>query len=253
MPYSCARGRALLRRRTLVSALSVSMLILAGGSTAVADDGPGGTSAPSGGSAGTPTRDAARRDVRLSRAVVRLVQRRLGVAEDGIVGPRTRRTLRRYQRANGIAASGRLTRETLRSLHVDRPTRSSTAAPATQGVEEILAAARNRIGASYRMGGTGPTAYDCSGLTVEAFASAGVGLARTSFDQYEQGVPVKRNAIRPGDLVFFDTAGSGASHVGIATRRNKIVSATTSRGVIEHRIDGAYWSSHYLGARRVAR
>ena len=53
-------------------------------------------------------------------------------------------------------------------------------------------------------------------------------------------------------LVFFQTAGSKASHVGIAIDETSFVHAPNSRGVVRvDRLDGAYWSSRFLGARRV--
>ncbi len=57
--------------------------------------------------------------------------------------------------------------------------------------------------------------------------------------------------IQPGDLVFFDTAGAGASHVGIATGPDTAISATSSKGVMEHPLDDDYWGEHFLGARRL--
>ncbi len=76
--------------------------------------------------------------------------------------------------------------------------------------------------------------------------------AAVPFDQYTMGEPVERDAIQPGDLVFFDTAGPGASDVGIATGPTTVVSATSSRGVVEHETFDDYWGAHYVGARRLA-
>jgi len=51
--------------------------------------------------------------------------------------------------------------------------------------------------------------------------------------------------------VFWDTDGSGPSHVGVATSATSAISATSSSGVSEHTITGPYWGDRYLGARRV--
>ena len=115
---------------------------------------------------------------------------------------------------------------------------------------KAVAAVRGHIGAGYASGATGPGAFDCSGLTVTSYGAAGVDLPRTSFAQYEQGSAVARDAIRRGDLVFFDSNGPGASHVGIAVSRTTVVSATSS-GVMAHPIGDSYWGGHYVGARRV--
>jgi peptidoglycan DL-endopeptidase CwlO len=114
-----------------------------------------------------------------------------------------------------------------------------------------LAAARDAIGSGYAMGATGPGAFDCSGLTLHAFGRAGVALPHSSFAQYGMGRAVARDAVRAGDLVFFSTAGAGASHVGIATGRGTAVSATSS-GVMEHPVSDAYWGGAYVGARRIS-
>ena len=120
----------------------------------------------------------------------------------------------------------------------------------TPGLQAAVSAARKRIGAGYAMGATGPGAYDCSGLTMAALSAAGVALPHSSFAQYGMGKAVDRGAIRAGDLVFFDTAGPGASHVGVATGKGTVISATSS-GVMEHSMSDAYWGGAYVGARRI--
>jgi cell wall-associated NlpC family hydrolase len=108
------------------------------------------------------------------------------------------------------------------------------------------------IGVPYAYGGNGPRSFDCSGLTVWAMRAAGIALPRTSYSQFDAGAPVDRSSIQAGDLVFFDTDGSGASHVGVATGNATVISATASSGVVEHSISGPYWGARYVGARRVA-
>jgi cell wall-associated NlpC family hydrolase len=114
----------------------------------------------------------------------------------------------------------------------------------------VVRAARSQIGDAYAYGAGGPGAFDCSGLTAWAMRRAGVSLPHSSFAQAETGRSVSRGDIRAGDLVFFSTAGPGASHVGIATSRDTVVSAT-SHGVMAHSISDSYWGGAYDGARRV--
>ncbi len=64
-------------------------------------------------------------------------------------------------------------------------------------------------------------------------------------------IPTDRANIQPGDLVFFDTDGSGPSHVGVATSAGTMISATSSAGVVEHSITTRYWANRYVGSRRV--
>jgi len=116
----------------------------------------------------------------------------------------------------------------------------------------VVDAARARIGDGYAYGGTAPGGFDCSGLTMYAFGKTGVALPHNSQAQEGMGRAVDRDDIRPGDLVFFSTAGPGASHVGIATGKTTVVSATSSGGVMEHSSTDAYWGGHYVGARRIS-
>ncbi|MFB7912355.1 NlpC/P60 family protein [Streptomyces sp. NPDC056061] len=85
---------------------------------------------------------------------------------------------------------------------------SSTTAEA----EKALAFARAQIGKPYVWGATGPSSYDCSGLTQAAWRAAGVDLPRTTWDQVKTGTRVATENLRPGDLVFFY---DDISHVGI--------------------------------------
>ncbi|MFI7289268.1 NlpC/P60 family protein [Streptomyces anulatus] len=78
--------------------------------------------------------------------------------------------------------------------------------------EKVLAFARAQIGKPYVWGASGPSSYDCSGLTQAAWREAGVTLPRTTWDQVEVGTRVATSDLLPGDLVFFY---DDISHVGI--------------------------------------
>ena len=120
-------------------------------------------------------------------------------------------------------------------------------APAT---EAAVKAALSKVGASYRMGAAGPDAFDCSGLTMWALQRADIAAPHSSFAQFARGHGVGRSEIRRGDLVFFDSFGAGASHVGLAVSPTTAVSAT-NHGVMTHPIFDAYWGGHFIGARRL--
>ena len=140
--------------------------------------------------------------------------------------------------------------ETVHALAVRDERRRARARAENDETDEVLDTARAQIGDGYAFGGGGPDAFDCSGLTAYAFAGADVALPHNSHGQAALGRPVARDDIRPGDLVFFSTAGAGASHVGVATSATTVVSATNS-GVMEHSTQDAYWGGHYVTARRV--
>jgi cell wall-associated NlpC family hydrolase len=122
----------------------------------------------------------------------------------------------------------------------------------TTPADEAVAAAQDAIGSPYASGGTTKRGFDCSGLTMWAFRQADVRLPHSSYDQYRRGDRVARGDVVAGDLGFFDPAGDGASHVGIATDATHAISATSSGGVMEHSTRRGYWGDHYVGARRVA-
>ncbi len=188
----------------------------------------------------------------LPAATTRAVQAKLGLPADGVFGPQTRHAVRVFQRAHGLQVDGVVGPATLAALGVSGATRAAaTEAAHGSGVQAAVSAAMSKVGAPYFYGSTGPSSFDCSGLTSWAMRQAGIAIPRTSFAQYGAGATVSQGAIQAGDLVFFDTAGPGASDVGIATGPTTVVSATT-HGVMSHAIFDAYWGAHFVGAKRVA-
>ena len=193
---------------------------------------------------------------------VAVVQRKLGVDPDGVMGPVTRKAVRAFQTANQLPSTGRLDRATRTAiLQSDgaesgaspRSVSQDVAAPAAPaaGVAAAVDAARAQIGKPYQSAGKGPGGFDCSGLTAYAFKAAGIALGSSSFAQYGQGTSISKSQIQAGDLVFFNSNGAGASHVGVATSPTTMISAT-SHGVMENSFTSGYWGSHYVGARRVS-
>ncbi|WP_081841039.1 C40 family peptidase [Alicyclobacillus macrosporangiidus] len=126
---------------------------------------------------------------------------------------------------------------------------SSPVADLTFGAR-VAQTAQQFIGVPYRWGGTSDRGFDCSGLVQYTLARVGVHVGRTSYDQYQAGQAVKRSDLEPGDLVFFNTDGPGASHVGIYIGNGRFINATPS-GVRTDSLSSGYWAAHYLGARRV--
>jgi cell wall-associated NlpC family hydrolase len=216
-----------------------------------------------GGAAPTPSGEdvSPSTTVTASASQVRAVQRRLGVAADGVVGPQTRAAIKAFESAHGLPAHGDLDAATLNAVGIGGTTTTTAGqtdgtptappAPATSSqAATAVQAATSKVGSSYSYGATGPSSFDCSGLVMWALRQAGVSVPHSSFAQYGLGQSVSGDQIQAGDLVFFNTAGSGASDVGIATGPTTAVSAT-SHGVMTHSIRSGYWGSHFVGARRV--
>ncbi|OBF95747.1 hypothetical protein A5773_14085 [Mycobacterium sp. 852014-52450_SCH5900713] len=84
-------------------------------------------------------------------------------------------------------------------------------------------AALSRLGRPYVWGATGPDQFDCSGLVQWSYAQAGIRLDRTTYQQINDGIPVPRSQVRPGDLVF-----PHAGHVQLAIGNNLVVEAPYS-------------------------
>ena len=123
----------------------------------------------------------------------------------------------------------------------------------------ILAEAQLHKGKRYRYGTMGPTTFDCSGFTGFVFAKFGIKLNRSAAGQYQQGTPVDRKNLRPGDLVFFTRSSvHGAGHVGIVysvdKKKNsfKFIHAAVTKGItIDDYATSAYYIKRYIGAKRV--
>jgi cell wall-associated NlpC family hydrolase len=96
------------------------------------------------------------------------------------------------------------------------------AAPASGRAAAAIGYAMAQVGKAYVYGAAGPSAFDCSGLTMMAWAQAGVSLPHSSSAQMGSGTPVSHSELQPGDLVFYY---SPVSHVGMYIGNGKIVNA----------------------------
>ena len=105
------------------------------------------------------------------------------------------------------------------------------------------------LGTPYVWGGASPGGFDCSGLVMWAFAQVGVSLPHSSYAQYGSGVPVSRDQLQPGDLVFFD----GLGHVGIYIGGGQFVARAAHRRRREDLEPRAtrWYASTFVGARRI--
>ena len=122
---------------------------------------------------------------------------------------------------------------------------------------DMVVAAMDFVGVRYRRGGTSAeTGFDCSGFTRHVFEmSLGLVLPRRADDQAAAPglVAVKREDLKPGDLVFFNTLKRSFSHVGIYVGDNRFIHAPrTGKVVRTEDMSFAYWAKRFTGARRAA-
>ncbi len=117
--------------------------------------------------------------------------------------------------------------------------------------QQIVNTAKQYIGVPYVWGGSTPAGFDCSGFVQYVFQLHGISLPRTSRQQWTAGKSIATSQLQPGDLVFFNTSGSGVSHLGIWVGDGQFIHASSSRGVMISALSNSYWSPRYMGARRV--
>ncbi|MFF8830529.1 NlpC/P60 family protein [Streptomyces sp. NPDC015131] len=135
----------------------------------------------------------------------------------------------------------------------EAPSTAAASAPAPGPVRagsaraaRAVAFAHGALGKPYVWGATGPSAYDCSGLTQAAWRAAGVSLPRTTYTQIDAGRRVSRSELAPGDLVFFY---AGVSHVGLYIGDGRMIHAPRPGAPVRIApIDEMPWA----GATRVA-
>ncbi|KAK1180084.1 C40 family peptidase [Streptomyces sp. NBS 14/10] len=110
---------------------------------------------------------------------------------------------------------------------------TSTATKATGNAATLINFLKAQLGKAYVLGSSGPSSYDCSGLTQAAFNQIGISLPRVSQDQSSQGTAVSLDNLQPGDLLYWGGRGS-AYHVGVYIGDGKFIGAQNpSTGIVE--------------------
>ena len=135
--------------------------------------------------------------------------------------------------------------------------REAIAGSAVAAERRVLNTAKRYVGTRYRMGGTKPGAFDCSGFVRYVLAKHGVELPRTAREQsvVGQSVVVGVDSLRVGDLLFFRTSRGRAGHVAMYVGDGRIIHA--SAGSRRVRYDdlasprGRWFAERLTGVRRV--
>ena len=123
--------------------------------------------------------------------------------------------------------------------------------PSGTGVD-IVSIAKAQVGKPFVYGTAGPDSFDSSGLTQYCYKVLGINIPRSVQGQADEGEPVEKEDLQPGDLVFFcgETKGK-VQIVGIYIGDGKFIGAfNSSRPVVEVDMTTSYYTSHYECARR---
>ncbi|OEJ29444.1 hypothetical protein AR457_14300 [Streptomyces agglomeratus] len=172
---------------------------------------------------------AQQKDLRRHRSKI---QDKIGAAEN-LLSRLTAEQRAQYARQDGHGASPAAASRADRTDRTDRTdgisgsdrtggrTGPAQTAPNSRAGQAV-SFAYGAIGKPYVWGATGPSAFDCSGLTQAAWRAAGVSLPRTTYTQINAGRRVSRSELAPGDLVFFY---SGISHVGLYIGDGRMIHA----------------------------
>jgi cell wall-associated NlpC family hydrolase len=125
--------------------------------------------------------------------------------------------------------------------------------PAT--VQTAIAYAVAQLGKPYLWGGTGPAAFDCSGLVMMAHRAAGISIPRTTFQQVLVGTPVYGiSQLAPGDLLFSagsDGTASNPGHVGMYIGAGLVIEAPETGEPVMITPLAGYWQQNTVAIRRI--
>ncbi len=100
------------------------------------------------------------------------------------------------------------------SIGANGTTQATYTGPTNTQAEKAVAFAYAQLGKPYQWGATGPGSYDCSGLVQAAWASGGVAIPRTTYEQWATLPHIATSAVQPGDLLYMDGIGHVVMYVG---------------------------------------
>lgn len=140
-------------------------------------------------------------------------------------------------------------------LHRVSANTQSVISSTSDNIASLIDTGLGFLGIRYRKGGNGPESggFDCSGLVKKVFGnSLGLSLPRTAAEMAKVGDKVSRQALMPGDLVFFNTLNRAFSHVGIYLGNSRFLHSPSTGGAVRvESIDVSYWRKRFNGGRRL--
>ncbi|WP_439956154.1 C40 family peptidase [Roseateles chitosanitabidus] len=163
----------------------------------------------------------------------------------------------RFLQSRGIVAQAQAA--TTQTPQADAPVNASTNPGLLNQVRDkasdLVLSAMNFLGVPYKRGGNSVSnGFDCSGFTRHIFEmSVGLVLPRRADEQAKMSslVPIRKEDLKPGDLVFFNTMRQTFSHVGIYVGEGKFIHSPRVGGAVRvEDMREAYWAKRFTGARR---
>ena len=111
---------------------------------------------------------------------------------------------------------------------------SDAPVPSSGGVSAVISFAQAQIGKPYQWGAAGPDTFDCSGLTLMAWAQAGVNLSHYTGFQWTETRRVPLTQLQPGDLVFYGVDGPDSHHVGLYIGNDMMIDAPHTGAYVQY-------------------
>jgi len=121
-------------------------------------------------------------------------------------------------------------------------------------IESIIKTAKSKVGSKYNPGSSGPDRFDCSGFVYYVFKQNGIKIPRVSTKQAQIGEKLKRDELKKGDIVCFDTAKRGRiNHTGIYLGDGRFIHSTSGRAysVTVSNLDKGFYKEKFRWGVRV--
>jgi len=178
---------------------------------------------------------------------VKLVQRALDVKTvNGTYNRVTRNHVKRFQASRSIEVTGVVNERTMKGIRAKWENIQEARKRWNAKYDRILRIARAQKGDPYRYGAAGPTAFDCSGLTMFVYRKAtNMNLEHRATSQFRKGDRISRKQARPGDLVFMYDGG-GIYHASIYAGKGEIIHASRPGTNVKR---DPIWTNNVLFAR----